>query len=146
MNATTEVGEEVVNVTKDLGTAIGNVISTMAEKLSVPVAHVYEVFTKQQVIEGWSYIIGLLTGVIFFTIIIVLAYKSRNKIDKHEKPIGLFCEENFALATIVIFSLIPVATTMLIFLANLQTVIGKIINPEYFVIQDITQMVKDIMR
>jgi hypothetical protein len=135
MAASTVVGKEVIEVTKELGDMIGTVLQTMADKLNVPVAHIYEVFIKQQVISGIICTIMLALGIIVPIIIMIITHKSR------DKDYSIFNDrQNTTIQVLFLGAFGYFMITGAITFFTLDDFVTKIVNPEYHVIKHITEM------
>ena len=141
MNAQTTLGKEVVNVSKDLGDLIGGVIQSLAKKLSVPVSQVYDVLRTQMVIEGWSSM--LLTASTIIILVIMMRISAKHDLVTTDKKGRV--DDPTRWCFIFVFSLIgciiSVCTSVYYFTEN----ISKILNPDYYVLQTITEMTKGII-
>jgi hypothetical protein len=140
MNAQTVVGKEVVNVSKDLGNLIGGVIQSLAEKLSVPVSQVYDVLRTQMIIEGWSFMIITVTIILILATVMKVSSEYEFLVDDKRgsnDPTRWFF--------IFTFSLIGCFTSICIFIYYFTESLSKILNPDYYVLQTITEMTKGII-
>lgn len=150
MNAQTEVGKEIVNVSRDLGESVGNVISVMADKLSVPAEHVYRILVKQQVIEGVTYLVFSLFGAICFFALALLCWKiiKGKERDYYDGGGRFFDAMNEAPGWVLSFvgCCIVFVGSMLFLTIGGSSAVGQIINPEYYAIKDIAEMAKEIIK
>jgi hypothetical protein len=140
MNAQTVVGKEVVNVSKDLGNLIGGVIQSLAEKLSVPVSQVYDVLRTQMIIEGWCFMIITVTIILILATVMKVSSKYEFLVDDNR---GSYDPTRWFF--IFTFSLISCFTSICIFICYFTESLSKILNPDYYVLQTITEMAKGII-
>ena len=138
MAASTVVGKEVIEVTKELGNLVGTALSTMADKLSVPVEHVYKIMVTQYVIEGYLGLILLSLGTIIFFVIGMWVFKKAKEagMGDHQGAIMLRVAGGFSwgfggLTLIALFCAAPYFITC-------------IVNPEYHILKDMLNLVGNI--
>jgi hypothetical protein len=107
-------------------------LEIMAKKLGVAAEHLYEVLTKQAMVEG---IIDLIFYPILFLIIFPIFIFCFKKYRYHEKECNWSEESNYMIASII--SGVVAAALLIGVLATMPDSIGRIINPEYYAIQDL---------
>ena len=116
------------------GEKISNAIEQLAAQIGVGVDHFWPLFVKQQMIDGW---INLLTPIILILVSSVYLVLTRNKWeDKTKDDIswqgvgGIII--GFVLAISIVFSFV-----------HGTTAVKQIINPEYYAIKEITEMIRN---
>ena len=140
MAASTVVGKEVIEVTKELGNLVGTALSTMADKLSVPVEHVYKIMVTQYVIEGYLGLILLSLGTIIFFVIGMLVFKKAKKADMEDSV------DAFMLQVVGWFSWVFGGITLIALFCAAPYFITCIVNPEYHILKDMLNLVGNIRR
>ena len=138
MAASTVVGKEVIEVTKELGNLVGTALFTMADKLSVPVEHVYKIMVTQYVIEGYMGLILLSLGTIIFFLVGMWFSKKAKKADMESyvdatmlQVVGGFSWGFGGITLIALFCAAPYFITC-------------IVNPEYHILKDMLNLVGNI--
>lgn len=122
-----------INVNADLNQGIQTIIDSL-EKVGISISktaknaldYIYPIAVKQQVLEGWMYIIcgSLFLGLgIIFTILTIKAFK--NNYDNQKIGFSIFLIISLLIALPMIFCSIP-----------------QIINPEYYAILDIINKIQ----
>jgi hypothetical protein len=112
-------------------------IDAIAQKLGVATEYVWEVLTKQMVIEGWVYSITLIGGslLMIFGLYKLAMYIKNNYDDLYDKdfefPIMLLA----AIYTVFVFVLLVVT------FVETPGNIMKIVNPEYYAIKEILEAI-----
>jgi hypothetical protein len=118
-----------------LGTTIKEAIAAISEKLGVATSHVYEVLVRQQFVEG---VVGVLAPVscIIFALIAWNLGDSEGKSYKYElgAPISQ-----------IIFGVIA-GVMLLLTVLTVPGTIGKLLNPEYYALKDITEQVGQLVK
>jgi hypothetical protein len=114
-------------------------LTQMATQLGVSLPHLWEILIKQQYIEAIQAFFGF--GICL--LICGFAYKKRESIEKFRKgnpdDYDNF-ERSVILAIFIVFLFVVVA------IAFTETIInvGKIINPEFYAVQDIVEFINNI--
>jgi hypothetical protein len=112
-------------------------IDTMSVKLGVAAQHLYEVLTRQSIVEGITYLI--LYPVLFAISLIGLIYslKFYRKFDNERR----FDEEYMAIAAACIFGILT-AIMFIALIIEVPEAIGQLVNPEYYAIQHLLDAIK----
>lgn len=115
---------------------VTNYIESMAKGLGVAAEHVYGILVRQQVAEG------ITTTATFITVLAVLVFLLTRSIRglKNSKRHS----EDFYLATTVVTSIL----TILVFVMTILEVpvaVMRIINPEYYAIMEIAEVIKEAL-
>lgn len=119
------------------------IIDSMASKLGVAADHMIQVYSKQVMIEGVQ---TLITGVILL-IILFFATKALRPLRAWHAQIQKkgwdtdFFEDVAPIAAYVIY-IIFFVIVVIFFIADVPEAIGKLLNPEYYMIKDIINMFK----
>lgn len=112
--------------------AIGG-IKELATKLEGPAKHVYHTYIRQYRIEGIADALIYLVVIVALSILVIMSFKR-----------GIWKEgdtKNFwAVGQIVLSILLSV--TVFALMLSITTVLGMILNPEYYAIQDIIKAFK----
>ncbi len=153
MNDTTQVITEAERIIDKYSEKAYDAIEGLAEQLKIPAEHIYQVLTKQYAIEGISFFII----VSIFIILMLIGYKN---IIKHYKLYKKDCKEaggkdkyddsydigdspnGVVVIIISIITGIIFVITASFFGAYFYENFTKIINPEYWVIQEILETIK----
>jgi hypothetical protein len=113
---------------------ISTAIATLAEKLGVATEHVYNVLVRQQFYEGIFALIAVLLSIIA-TLFLFKLFKIGLKLrDEKNEITGIG-------ASYCVLSVISVSIAVSICFQYASGIV-KIVNPEYYAIQQILQMVK----
>lgn len=104
----------------------------LVSNLQGPSKHVYEVYVKQCLVDG---ITRLLVAVFFLTITIIILREPIKKLEFDDNDSGKH------IAMFVVGILLAIATIVLI-INFLSGGLGRMINPEYYAIQDIVATFK----
>lgn len=116
---------------------VKDVLDHVAEKLAVPVGHLWEVLVRQQVVEGWM---GVGYWIVFAAALIVMVYLSPRMYKWAESltdgydghPGGYFAV------------IVPSVVLVILFLVSticLGDDITKIVNPEYHALNEVLGLV-----
>lgn len=105
-------------------------LKDVAAKLEGPAKHVYRVYTYQHRASGIASLIVSLTSLLFFLTIALRLWKKAD-FDENPKESVFF-----------VISVVCTVACILICSANLSYYLTKILNPEYYAIQDIIQTFK----
>lgn len=101
-------------------------LEKLAESLKVPAEHVYGVLVKQQVVIGYTYLIGVVVSILIMIISLYIFTKVEG-----------FDEDNFinifSFILIILFGLLFVTMSILF----MSDGIGGILNPEYGALKEI---------
>jgi hypothetical protein len=134
-----DLSEKVWEKTSEWIDGIGVVVKEMAKQLGVAAEHVYEVYTKQMFAEGLTTV--LLYSV--FTLIMIIGSLVIYKLLKK------MVRSDIDYIDVYGFSVIPIGLWFfisLIFFPELQEAILKMINPEYYTMKDLLEMVKETVK
>lgn len=121
-------------------------VKPVAEKIGEGASHLYEVYTRQMFAEGIATIIAIIVAWIVTVALVSFFLRNLNlflKETEDERYRSMYTKphEVIALATGVI-ALIAAVVTIIGTIAESQTAITKIINPEYHAIERILDQVK----
>ena len=120
-----------VQLVESFGSKLDQYIGVIAEKAGVATDYFWPIFVRQQLIEGYSMLI-LLFAILLITILMFrMGFKN---IDS--KKDNCKCGIGFGIAAV--FSFILLVTVP----ANGVMSVEKVLNPEYFAVKSITEMVK----
>lgn len=119
---------------REFGSKLDSYIQILAEKLGVAAEYVYPLFVKQQVIEGWVYLLSLIF-IIVLTIISSVATYEFNKKDNWDISSPSHCLS----ILFTVFLLIVSSIGLLITPSEIAT---KLFNTEYAAIKEIIQLTK----
>lgn len=100
----------------------------LAEQLKVPAQHVYGVLVKQAVVEAWTILIVAVIGIILLSIFGPKFVKSLLKDDEVRGVLSM-----------IISSLGLIMLTISII--NLNTIVGGFLNPEYYALKEILNLI-----
>lgn len=125
--------KETVQIILEKG---GELVTNLAEKMGQTGTHIYEVFVRQQYVDGLGNLIGFSVFAVVALIGLVLAYKfSKN-----------FKYSGYDEAEARIFSFFGILIVWCIswafLIGGIATSIKKMINPEYYAIQQIVETVR----
>lgn len=132
-----EIAEEVTSSTitqREVYDDVKDFLSQLAEGLGTAAEHVYPIFVRQQVVEGASFLLILVIGIVVVCTCANNIFKIASKDDTSDTEdviLGLS-------AAIGFISLIAVVLGIF----NVDIHLGKIINPEYAAIKEIVGMIK----
>lgn len=132
-----DLSEKVWEKTSQWIDGVGIVIKEMAKQLGVAAEHVYEVYTKQMFAEGLTTIL-MYSGFTLIALALSFVIYRFIKKDKHADNLDL-----------LFFSAIPIAIWFLlslIFSPEIHEAILKMINPEYYTMKDLLEMVKETVK
>ena len=110
-----------------LGSSIKEAIAVIADNLGVAASHVYDVLVRQQIAEG-------VTGLLAPVALVIAFLVAWNLTDKDSRDF----EDQRASA---IAAWVISAFFFFITLFTIPSTIQKLINPEYFALRDIAEMV-----
>lgn len=126
---------------KEVQDKVFQYIDAMADKLGVAVERVYEVMYKQMIVEG---IISAVTAVISILIITVgTKYFLKLMNYLREKAEDTY-EDRWSVLIVIswIIYLILLVISIISLYIDIPMTIGKLANPEYYLMKDIMEMVK----
>lgn len=126
-----------VAVIEKFGEKMDSFMGTLAEKAGVATDHFWPIFVQQQVISGYTSL-----GIAFFFVCIaaglfLLGWVIRNK---EETVFG-----DHQHGTTVFFTIISIAICVIVGIAlgvSGPDVVGKILNPEFYAVQSLAQMLR----
>ncbi|AJA41403.1 membrane protein [Geobacillus virus E3] len=130
------LSEKVWDKTSEWIDGIGVVVKEMAKQLGVAAEHVYEVYTKQMFAEGLTTILIYLLFTLIAIVLSFIIYRFLNKDIKEDKDL-LF----FPAIPIILWILMS-----LMFSPELHEAILKMINPEYYTMKNLLEMVKETIK
>ncbi len=110
---------------------VSNAIAALSQKLGVAAEHVYGVLVKQQIVEGIFSIVAIVLCIIGIFIASKAIRYGFSIYEKHE-------DTSFLIVTVASTGI----AIMLMASAFNTSGVLKIVNPEYYAIQEITKMVK----
>lgn len=131
-----DISEKVWEKTSEWIDGIGVVVKEMAKQLGVAAEHVYEVYTKQMFAEGLTTILMYFLFTLIAIVLSFIIYRFLNKDIKEEKDL-LF----FPAIPIILWILMS-----LMFSPELHEAILKMINPEYYTMKNLLEMVKETIK
>ncbi|PGA05545.1 hypothetical protein [Bacillus mycoides] len=126
---------------KEVQDKVFQYIDALADKLGVAVERVYEVMYKQMIVEG---IISAVTAVISILIITVgTKYFLKLMNYLREKAEDTY-EDRWSVLIVIswIIYLILLVISIISLYIDIPMAIGKLANPEYYLMKDIMEMVK----
>jgi uncharacterized membrane protein len=136
--------KETVDLFRDIGGDIKVVVSDIASGLGVAVERVYYVLIRQQFVEGIS---SIITSILVCSLLVWLAFFYFKKlilsVDPEERKKRF--ENNVPFIFIGIGGMVLALVTFVVVLVNIHTVssdIGKMINPEYYALEKIMEMIR----
>ncbi|QEG04313.1 hypothetical protein [Bacillus phage BC-T25] len=136
------MSDKAVNWLMDRADKLGGFIDELAKQLGVAATHVYEVLVKQQFVEGVSLMVkaGVWIAVLIlvWTLLHKLIFKRWHK---YSDPTG-YDETQFMLAIVVVIVGIISAIVGWNIVDWVTLGIKKLLNPEYYALQDIMEFVK----
>lgn len=130
------ISEKVWDKTSEWIDGIGIVIKEMAKQLGVAAEHVYDVYTKQMFAEGLTAILIYLLFTLIAIVLSFIIYRFLNKDIKEDKDL-LF----FPAIPIILWFLMS-----LMFSPELHEAILKMINPEYYTMKNLLEMIKETIK
>lgn len=115
-----------------------NYIDAVAEKLGVAAEHVYGIMVKQQFVEGITTItmIPLMLLIFGFVFYKLITYTSKNWDDLYADDREVF----FGIMNIVVGIIFII--TFIAFVVDVPGAIGRLVNPEYYAIKEILDVLK----
>jgi uncharacterized membrane-anchored protein len=108
---------------------IYDILNNLGQSIGVAVNHIYEVYTKQAVVQGWFYLLTAMFLILFSVVLVIRAF-SEGKKDKGKR------EEN-AIAIMVIASGFLIGISLFL----IYVAINHFVNPEYFAIRSLIQQI-----
>ncbi|PEF30354.1 hypothetical protein CON39_11825 [Bacillus thuringiensis] len=117
-------------------------IDAVAEKLGVAVDKVYEVMYKQMIVEGVMHAVTAVTSVAIVTFGLKYFLKLLSYLEKKD-------DENwqedrwgiFIIITWIVYIILVIVSIISLYL-DIPMAIGKLVNPEYYMIEEIKDMLK----
>lgn len=116
--------------TREIYNDVKDGFSKLVSNLEGPAKHTYEVYVRKQAIEAGSSIGVLLFAIILGTILALGCWKPSN------------FEDGNLHAVFVVFGIVMLSTGFLILTVSFPNLIGKVLNPEYYAIQEIIENLK----
>lgn len=133
-----------VQLIESFGKKMDGYFSALAAKAGVATDHFYPLFVRQQTIEGIITLIALTIGVVITILMFKMALKNvDNNYDGYSRNNHQGEAAKFA-KTVIGFVLGSVFTLLLIIMIGTDgmTTVGKLLNPEYYAVNSLVQMVK----
>lgn len=121
----TEVGQ----TTKEVIEVVTTALQPLAEKLGTTAQYVWELQVRQSYVDGSIALVGLLFGLVVVGLTIFLNWKHKD-------------DEDYDFAFWSVISIIPMSVGLVFILSNINTVFTAFINPEYYAIQQMINLVK----
>ena len=119
---------------KEVAEAVQVILQPLADKLGTTPQHVLELQIKQAYVDGYISVFWSLVGLF----IVVRFYIVMKKIKKEKIEIKEGTEEYYKIGAYGVYLVIGA----LIFLYNFSTTLKCFINPEYYALQHLIQLVK----
>ena len=133
-----------VQLIESFGKKMDGYFSALAAKAGVATDHFYPLFVRQQSIEGITTLISLTILLVIVVLLFRMALKNvDNKYNGYSNNNDAGEAMKFA-KTLIGFILGAVLTLLLIITIGTDgmTAIGKLLNPEYYAVNSLVQMVK----
>jgi len=108
-------------------------VKELATALQVPAEHVYTILVRQALVDAISYLGAVIMLLIIGTLGLAFVYKNNDKFDWQYSPAGTFAY--LGPSSIIILALITLVV-------NIPIIIGGFINPEYYVIKEVLDILK----
>ncbi|WP_410988681.1 hypothetical protein [Bacillus cereus] len=117
-------------------------LDAVAEKLGVAVDKVYEVMYKQMIVEGIMHAVTAVTSVAIVTFGLKYFLKTLSYL--HEKSDDNWNESRWDILIVVVWIVYVILVIMSIIslYLDIPMAIGKLVNPEYYMIEEIKDMLK----
>ena len=124
-----------VQVVEKFGEKLDEYLGALANQAGVAAEHFYPIFVRQQTIEGF---VGLVLILLFSIVVFVFLRMGFNNIVnfQNDNAAGIKCPLGFIGGVVLTIIL------LCILLNDGSTVVGKIVNPEYFAVKSLVEMVR----
>jgi hypothetical protein len=129
-----QLGEKVLDHVDSWMIGLGHVIKELAQQLGVAAEHVYEVYTKQVFAEGLVWSVLILIGIASLIWFVKFVWNKTVNMEEVDRQLV----RSFG-------TIIPIIGIVVLALFLPHNVL-KIINPEYYTIQDLVNMVTTISK
>ena len=124
----------VMSEVKEITEAVQTILQPLADKLGTTAQHVWELQVKQAYVDGYISTFWFLVGLF----VIIRSYIVVKKITKGKVEIKKEDEDYHKIVTYAIFIIIGIVVV----LSNFSTILNCLINPEYYALQHLIQLVK----
>lgn len=134
--------KEETKVNKEVQDKVFQYIDSLAEKLGVAVERVYEVMYKQMIVEGVISVVTAVTSILFITVGTKYFVKLLRYLE--EKSDESWSDNRWDILKVIswIIYLIILVISIISIYIDIPMAIGKLTNPEYYLMKDIMEMVK----
>jgi len=133
MNTTNNIPLTAIELTDKYGEKVTNAIEQLAAKIGAGVDYFWPLFVKQQAVDGWVSLI-VVTGV--FLVSLVYLILSRNRWhDTRANDISWY-------GVVGICAVFVLCISVAVFFVEGVSGVKQIMNPEYYAIKEIMQMIK----
>ncbi|WP_151035755.1 hypothetical protein [Bacillus wiedmannii] len=127
---------------KEIQDKVFQYIDALANNLGVAVERVYEVMYKQMIVEGIISAVTALTSILFITVgtkyfVKFLRYLEEKSDDNWDESRW----DNLKIISWIIYVVILLMSIFSLYI-DIPMAIGKLTNPEYYLMKDIMEMVK----
>jgi len=126
-----------VHLVEKFGDKMDQYFQALADKAGVATDHFWPIFVKQQYIEGISLLVLLMIGFIACVLLFRMGINHVENFDSRNYP-----KSTPKVLIGFIAGTILSAIVFIGFATEGSATIGKIINPEYYAVQSLVQMVK----
>ena len=130
---------EAERIIDKYGNKVWNALSELANTLQVPAEHVYSVLVYQYRAMGTIDLILLLSGIFLLIIFSIMSY--RFSIGEFRDSTKTTSREVYTIISGIIAGILLI-TCFFVTICCLSDMYLHIVNPEYYVIQDILQLIK----
>ena len=114
---------------KEVAEAVQVILQPLADKLGTTAQHVWELQIKQAYVDGSIALVGLLFGLAIVVLTVFLNLKYND-------------DEYYDFNFWVVVSIIPIIIGVSFICSTIVTVFTSFINPEYYALQHLIQLVK----
>lgn len=130
-----------MKMNKEIQDKVFQYIDALANNLGVAVERVYEVMYKQMIVEGVISAVTALTSILFITVGTKYFLRLMNHL--REKAEDTY-EDRWSILIVIswIIYLIILVISIISLYIDIPMAIGKLTNPEYYLMKDIMEMVK----
>ncbi|ALA13110.1 membrane protein [Bacillus phage TsarBomba] len=132
------MSDKAVNWLMDRADKLGGFIDELAKQLGVAATHVYEVLVKQQFVDGVSLLVKALIWLVVVAIVWFLVNKLIIKKWEMFADEGIEVLFGFVIAGAIVFTIIVAWNEI----DWITLGIKKLMNPEYYALQDLMDFVK----
>lgn len=135
-----DISEKAITWLMDRADKIGGFIDELAKQLGVAAEHVYEILVRQQYVDGIGMLVKSGIWIVLFLVVWIamtkLFYKKWDRIeDDAQFGIGMLS---------LVLGIVTVIMTFII-IGDVTLGIKKLLNPEYYALEDIMQFIQGQM-